>query len=77
MEMFVFTGILWKEDNEFSALCPELDVASQGKKHRLKRARICSKPPRSISKVVLKTACLISDPSQSRKIRGIPFRPSR
>lgn len=31
MEMFVFTGILWKEDNEFSALCPELDVASQGK----------------------------------------------
>ena len=31
MEMFVFTGILWKEDGEFSALCPELDVASQGK----------------------------------------------
>ena len=31
METFVFTGILWKEDNEFSALCPELDVASQGK----------------------------------------------
>ena len=31
MDMFVFTGILWKEDNEFSALCPELDVASQGK----------------------------------------------
>jgi predicted RNase H-like HicB family nuclease len=31
MEMFVFTGILWKEDNEYSALCPELDVASQGK----------------------------------------------
>ena len=30
MEMFVFTGILWKEDKEFSALCPELDVASQG-----------------------------------------------
>jgi len=30
MEMFVFTGILWKEEKEFSALCPELDVASQG-----------------------------------------------
>ena len=31
MEMFVFTGIIWKEGNEYSALCPELDVASQGK----------------------------------------------
>ena len=31
MDMFVFTGILWKEEKEFSALCPELDVASQGK----------------------------------------------
>ena len=31
MDMFVFTGILWKEDDEFSALCPELDVVSQGK----------------------------------------------
>jgi len=31
MEMFVFTGIVWKEDNMYSALCPELDVASQGK----------------------------------------------
>ena len=31
MEMFVFTGILWKEEKEFSALCPELDVVSQGK----------------------------------------------
>ena len=31
MNMFVFTGILWKEDNEYSALCPELDVVSQGK----------------------------------------------
>ncbi len=29
--MFVFTGIIWKEEHEFSALCPELDVASQGK----------------------------------------------
>jgi predicted RNase H-like HicB family nuclease len=31
MNMFVFTGILWKEDDEYSALCPELDVVSQGK----------------------------------------------
>jgi len=31
MDMFVFTGIIWKEDSEYSALCPELDVASQGK----------------------------------------------
>ncbi|KAF0109093.1 MAG: hypothetical protein FD146_137 [Anaerolineaceae bacterium] len=31
MDMFVFTGLLWKEDDEYSALCPELDVASQGK----------------------------------------------
>ena len=31
MEMFVFTGLIWKESKEFSALCPELDVASQGK----------------------------------------------
>ena len=31
MDMFVFTGIIWKEEKEFSALCPELDVASQGK----------------------------------------------
>ena len=31
MEMFVFTGIIWKENEEFSVLCPELDVASQGK----------------------------------------------
>ena len=31
MDMFVFTGIVWKEDDEYSALCPELDVASQGK----------------------------------------------
>ena len=30
MDMFVFTGILWKENEEFSALCPELDVVSQG-----------------------------------------------
>ena len=31
MNMFVFTGIVWKDDKEYSALCPELDVASQGK----------------------------------------------
>lgn len=31
MEMFVFTGIVWKEENGYSALCPELDVVSQGK----------------------------------------------
>lgn len=31
MEMFTFTGIIWKEGNEYSALCPELDVASQGR----------------------------------------------
>lgn len=31
MDMFVFTGIIWKENSEYSALCPELDVASQGK----------------------------------------------
>jgi len=30
MEMFVFTGLIWKEDDGFTALCPELDVASQG-----------------------------------------------
>lgn len=30
MEMFVFTGVVWQDGDEFSALCPELDVASQG-----------------------------------------------
>ncbi|MDO9130529.1 MAG: type II toxin-antitoxin system HicB family antitoxin [Anaerolineales bacterium] len=30
MEMFVFTGIIWKEGEDYPALCPELDVASQG-----------------------------------------------
>ncbi|MGZ9222671.1 MAG: type II toxin-antitoxin system HicB family antitoxin [Anaerolineales bacterium] len=30
MEMFVFTGLIWKEGEDYSALCPELDVASQG-----------------------------------------------
>ena len=30
MEMFVFTGLIWKEGKEYFSLCPELDVASQG-----------------------------------------------
>ena len=30
MEMFVFTGLIWKEGEEYSTLCPELDVVSQG-----------------------------------------------
>jgi predicted RNase H-like HicB family nuclease len=30
MEMFIFTGLIWKEGDDFSALCPELDVSSQG-----------------------------------------------
>lgn len=30
MSMFVFTGIIWQEEEEYSALCPELDVATQG-----------------------------------------------
>jgi predicted RNase H-like HicB family nuclease len=30
MEMFVFTGIIFEEAGSFTALCPELDVASQG-----------------------------------------------
>ena len=31
MEVFVFTVIILKEDHAYSELCPELDVASQGK----------------------------------------------
>ncbi len=27
---FVFTGIIYKECDKYSALCPELDVASEG-----------------------------------------------
>ncbi len=38
--MFVFTGIVWKEDNAFSALCPELDVASQGSTSREARSNL-------------------------------------
>jgi len=30
MEMFVFTGLIWKDGDTYAALCPELDVASQG-----------------------------------------------
>lgn len=30
MEMFTFTGILVKENESYSALCPELDIATQG-----------------------------------------------
>jgi predicted RNase H-like HicB family nuclease len=30
MEMFVFKGIILEEDNTYTALCPELDLASQG-----------------------------------------------
>ena len=29
MSLFVFTGIVWKEGDEYSALCPEMDVVSQ------------------------------------------------
>lgn len=30
MEMFVFTGLIWKDGESYAALCPELDIASQG-----------------------------------------------
>jgi predicted RNase H-like HicB family nuclease len=30
MEMFTFTGIILHEAATFTALCPELDIASQG-----------------------------------------------
>ena len=30
MEMFVFTGLIWREGKGYSSLCLELDVASQG-----------------------------------------------
>ena len=30
MDMFTFTGLIVKEDQTFSSLCPELDVASFG-----------------------------------------------
>jgi predicted RNase H-like HicB family nuclease len=37
MEMFVFTGIIWKDENGFSALCPELDISFQGNTTRKAR----------------------------------------
>jgi predicted RNase H-like HicB family nuclease len=40
METFVFTGLIWKENTEFSALCPELDVASQGSSSREARQKL-------------------------------------
>jgi predicted RNase H-like HicB family nuclease len=40
MEMFVFTGLIWKEKKEFSALCPELDVASQGSNSKEARQKL-------------------------------------
>jgi predicted RNase H-like HicB family nuclease len=30
MELFVFTGIIWQDGDEYVALCPELDIISQG-----------------------------------------------
>ena len=30
MDMFTFTGIIVKDDDRYSSLCPELDVASFG-----------------------------------------------
>ena len=30
MELFNFTGIILKEDQGYTSLCPELDVASVG-----------------------------------------------
>ncbi len=30
MDMFVFTGLILREGEGYSAFCPELDVASQG-----------------------------------------------
>lgn len=40
MEMFVFTGLIWKEGKEFSGLCPELDVASQGNTREKARQKL-------------------------------------
>jgi predicted RNase H-like HicB family nuclease len=34
MDIFVFTGIIWKDENGYSAFCPELDLASQGSSSR-------------------------------------------
>jgi len=40
MEMFVFTELIWKENKAFSALCPELDVASQGSNSKEARRKL-------------------------------------
>jgi predicted RNase H-like HicB family nuclease len=40
MDMFVFTGLIWKENKEYSALCPELDVASQGSTRKVARQKL-------------------------------------
>jgi predicted RNase H-like HicB family nuclease len=40
MDMFVFTGLIWKENTEYSALCPELDVASQGSTRKAARQKL-------------------------------------
>ena len=34
------TSIVWREDEEFVALCPELDVASQGDSRESARAAL-------------------------------------
>jgi predicted RNase H-like HicB family nuclease len=30
MDKFVFTGVIFQDDSDYLALCPELDVISQG-----------------------------------------------
>lgn len=76
MDMFVFTGILWKEDDEYSALCPELDVASQGKtlaearKNLLEAASLHLEGSFEDGLPYLHPALLL-------KIRAIRFRPKR
>lgn len=30
MALFVFTGIIWQDGDVYVALCPELDISSQG-----------------------------------------------
>jgi len=32
VETFTFSGVVWKEEELYVAWCPELDVASQGKR---------------------------------------------
>ena len=40
MEMFVFTGLIWKDGEDFAALCPELDIAAQGTTAKEARANL-------------------------------------